>query len=70
MFINTKYYLTLFKVLILRAFISSLEQDSVSEKVSDSSLQFIIEGCDLDLVEKLLRETHGCDLYHYDTCDI
>jgi hypothetical protein len=62
--------LTLSKVRILRAFISSLEQDALSEKVSDSSLQFIIEGCDLDLVEKLLKETHGCDLYHYYACDI
>jgi hypothetical protein len=70
MFINTKYYLTFFKVVILRGFISSLEQDSLSEKVSDSSLQFNIEGCDLDLMEKLLKETHGCDLYHYDACDI
>lgn len=67
---NIKYHLTIFKVLIIRAFISSLEQESMTEKNSESSLQFIIEGCDLDLVENLLKETHGCDLYHYDACDL
>ncbi|KDR13861.1 uncharacterized protein LOC110835054 isoform X1 [Zootermopsis nevadensis] len=46
------------------------EQESLNEKNSESSLQFIIEGCDLDLVENLLKETHGCDLYHYDACDL
>jgi hypothetical protein len=62
--------LTIFKVLTLRDLISSLEQESVNEKNSESSLQFFMEGCDLDLVENLLKETHGCDLYHYDACEL
>lgn len=67
---NTNYYSAAFKLPLLRGFVSSLEHDSVSEKVSDSSLQFAIDGCDLELVEKLLKETHGCDLYHFDACDL
>jgi hypothetical protein len=70
MVINIIYHLIIYKVLILRAFISSLEQESVNKKDSESSLQFLIEECDLDLVESLLKETHGCDLYHYDACDL
>lgn len=67
---NIKHYSTIFKLLLLRVFVSSLKYDSVSEKFSDSSLQFMIDGCELDLVEKLLKETHGCDLYHFDACDL
>jgi hypothetical protein len=67
---NTNYYSPIFKLPLLRGFVSSLEHSSVIEKVSDSSLQFTIDGCDLELVEKLLKETHGCDLYHFDACDL
>lgn len=67
---NIKHYSSIFKLLLLRGFVSSLEYDSVSEKVSDSSLQFMTDGCELELVEKLLKETHGCDLYHFDACDL
>lgn len=67
---NTNYYSAIFKLPLLRRFVSSLEHNSVSEKVSDSSLQFMIDGCDLELLEKLLKETHGCDLYHFDACDL
>jgi hypothetical protein len=59
---NTNYYSAIFKLPLLRVFVSSLEHKSVSGKVSNSSLQFTINGCDLELVEKLLKETHSCGL--------
>lgn len=30
----------------------------------------VLEDCELAALETLLKHTHGCDYYNYETCDL
>lgn len=59
--------------MILRTFFSTDITGGVvrSENMCGGEMQLrILEDTELAAIEVLLKHTHGCDYYNYETCDL